>query len=87
MDLITILCLSLEKIGLGIAGVLGLSFVIAFHELGHFLFCKLFNIHTPSFSIGMGPVLLSCLLYTSCTASSKIRVGCFAATSRATFVF
>ena len=42
-----------------IIGILGISFLIAFHELGHFLFCKLFNIHTPSFSIGFGPRLIS----------------------------
>lgn len=40
-----------------IAGLLGFSFLIGFHELGHFLFCKLFGIRTPSFSIGFGPVL------------------------------
>lgn len=36
-------------------GILGIGFIIGFHELGHFLFCKLFNVKTPSFSIGMGP--------------------------------
>jgi regulator of sigma E protease len=36
-------------------GVLGIGFLIGFHELGHFLFCKLFKIRTPTFSIGMGP--------------------------------
>lgn len=41
------------------AGLFGISFLIGFHEFGHFLFCKLFNIRTPSFSIGMGPKLLS----------------------------
>lgn len=35
--------------------LVGVGFIIAFHELGHFLFCKLFGIRTPSFSIGMGP--------------------------------
>ena len=40
-------------------GLLGFAFVIAFHELGHFLFCKLFKIKTPSFSIGFGPKILS----------------------------
>lgn len=39
-------------------GILGVGFLIAFHELGHFLFCKLFNIKTPAFSIGFGPQLL-----------------------------
>jgi regulator of sigma E protease len=40
-------------------GILGIGFLIGFHELGHFLFAKLFNIRTPSFSIGFGPRLLS----------------------------
>jgi regulator of sigma E protease len=40
-------------------GFMGLAFLIAFHELGHFLFCKIFNIYTPSFSIGVGPTLFS----------------------------
>lgn len=40
-------------------GILGISFLIGFHELGHFLFAKLFHINTPSFSIGFGPRLFS----------------------------
>lgn len=40
-----------------IAGVFGIGLLIFIHELGHFLFCKLFGIDTPSFSIGFGPVL------------------------------
>lgn len=35
--------------------IIGLGFLIGFHELGHFLMCKLFNIGTPSFSLGFGP--------------------------------
>ncbi len=42
-----------------IVGIMGIGFLIGFHELGHFLFCKLFNIRTPSFSIGMGPRILT----------------------------
>jgi regulator of sigma E protease len=37
--------------------LLGLGFVILIHELGHFLFGKLFDVETTSFSIGFGPVL------------------------------
>lgn len=51
MNLINILFLFPALIGVG--------FLIGFHELGHFLFCKLFNIHTPSFSIGFGPRIIS----------------------------
>lgn len=38
-------------------GLAGIAFLIAFHELGHFLACKLFKIKTPSFSVGFGPKL------------------------------
>jgi len=36
-------------------GILGIGFIIGFHELGHFLFGKLFKIKTPSFAVGFGP--------------------------------
>jgi len=39
-------------------GILGIGFIIGFHELGHFLFGKLFKIKTPAFSIGFGPKIL-----------------------------
>lgn len=38
-------------------GLSGIAFLIAFHELGHFLACKIFKIKTPSFSVGFGPKL------------------------------
>lgn len=38
-----------------LAGLLGIGFLIGFHELGHFLFAKLFSVDTPEFSIGFGP--------------------------------
>lgn len=41
-----------------ILGLFGIGLLIAVHEFGHFIFCKLFNIRTPSFSIGMGPRLI-----------------------------
>jgi regulator of sigma E protease len=40
-------------------GICGLGSLIALHEFGHFLFCKLFRIHTPLFSIGFGPIIVS----------------------------
>lgn len=40
-------------------GIMGIGFLIGFHEFGHFIFCKIFNISTPTFSIGMGPKLFS----------------------------
>ena len=59
MDLMaTILLIAQRFLYLGIA-LLGIGFLIGFHELGHFLFCKLFGIRTPEFSIGFGPQLFS----------------------------
>jgi len=40
------------------AFVITLGLVIIVHELGHFLFCKLFGIYVKTFSIGIGPKLL-----------------------------
>ena len=40
-------------------GFLGIGFLIGFHELGHFIFAKLFNVRVPSFSLGFGPRLIS----------------------------
>ena len=37
--------------------LIGFGFLITIHELGHFIFCKIFGIHTPTFSIGMGPTI------------------------------
>jgi regulator of sigma E protease len=49
----------LPKVFMGIVGLLGFGLLIGIHELGHFFFCKLFNIRTPSFSIGFGPKIIS----------------------------
>lgn len=42
-----------------LTSLLGISFIISFHELGHFLFLKLFKVYTPTFSLGIGPKILS----------------------------
>ncbi len=42
-------------IALSIAGI---GLLITIHEFGHFFFCKLFNVHTPTFSIGFGPEII-----------------------------
>ncbi len=39
--------------------IVGFGSLIAIHEFGHFFFCKVFGIHTPTFSIGFGPELFS----------------------------
>ena len=41
-----------------ILSIVGLSLLIVVHEFGHFFFCKLFGIHTPTFSIGFGPKIV-----------------------------
>lgn len=38
----------------------GLSFVIFFHELGHFLVAKWCDVHVTTFSIGFGPAIPGC---------------------------
>jgi len=58
-----------------IAGLAGVGFVIAFHEFGHFIFCKIFNIKTPSFSIGFGPRLLTKKIGETEFAISAIPLG------------
>ncbi len=35
----------------------GFGLLITIHEFGHFIFCKIFGVHTPTFSIGMGPTI------------------------------
>lgn len=39
--------------------LIGITFIIAFHEFGHLLFAKLFNVYAPTFSIGIGKKLFS----------------------------
>jgi len=56
-------------------GVLGLGFITAFHEFGHFIFCKLFRVHTPSFSIGFGPRLFQKKIGGTVFAISAIPMG------------
>lgn len=64
-----------QKLFFSMAGILGIGFLIGFHELGHFLFCKLFKIRTPSFSIGFGPRLLKKKIGDTEFALSAIPLG------------
>lgn len=41
-----------------IAGLIGFAILVGVHEFGHFVFAKVANIHTPSFSIGFGPAIV-----------------------------
>lgn len=38
--------------------IIGFGILILVHELGHFIFCKIFNVYTPTFSIGFGPKII-----------------------------
>lgn len=40
-------------------GLISFSALIVIHEFGHLLFCKLFNVKVPTFSVGFGPTLVS----------------------------
>ena len=40
-----------------VMSLLGITSIIVFHEFGHFIFCKLFKVYTPTFSIGIGKKL------------------------------
>jgi len=41
-----------------VAFLVTLGLVVIVHELGHFLFCKIFGIYVKTFSIGIGPKVL-----------------------------
>lgn len=64
-----------ERIFFIAAGIGGIAILIFFHELGHFLFCKLFKVHTPTFSIGFGPVIWSRMFGTTKFTISAIPLG------------
>lgn len=57
------------------AGIGGIAILVFFHELGHFLFCKLFRVHTPTFSVGFGPVLWSRMIGTTKFTVCAIPLG------------
>ena len=42
--------------------LIGITSIIVFHEFGHFIFCKLFKVYTPTFSIGIGKKLYTKLI-------------------------
>lgn len=59
MNLLFTLLSTTQGILTVLAALFGIGFLIGIHELGHFLFCKIFNVSTPSFSIGFGPKIWS----------------------------
>ena len=58
-----------------ILAILGIGFLIIFHECGHFIFAKLFDVKTPSFSIGFGPRLFEKKVGETTFAVSAIPLG------------
>jgi regulator of sigma E protease len=73
--MITLFVQFLQKFFFIFIGVCGLGSVIALHEFGHFIFCKIFSIYTPSFSIGMGPIVVSKKIGTTLFKISAIPLG------------
>lgn len=57
MDLFSTALPIITKLFYLLIALAGFGALITVHEFGHFIFCKLFLIKTPTFSIGMGPVL------------------------------
>ena len=53
------LALIFQQLFFILLGFFGMGFLVGFHELGHFLFAKLFKIRIPSFSLGFGPKIFT----------------------------
>jgi regulator of sigma E protease len=75
MFLVNAILLSWKNLFFIFIGLAGISFLIALHEFGHFIFCKLFKIRTPSFSIGFGPRLFTKKIGDTEFALSAIPLG------------
>lgn len=75
MTFLSFALLTLNKVVPIIFGIVGAGFVIAFHELGHFLFGKLFGVSIPSFSIGFGPALFKRKIGSTIFSISLIPIG------------
>lgn len=58
-----------------IYAIVGFGLLITIHEFGHFIFCKIFNIYTPTFSIGMGPKIIERKIGTTNFRLSAIPLG------------
>lgn len=69
------LSLIIKALVSGLAGFFGISLLVGLHELGHFFLCKLFGVHTPSFSIGFGPRIIEKKIGDTLFALSAIPLG------------
>ena len=74
-DLLSNPFMLIKSVFLIIVGIFGIGFLIGFHELGHWAFCKLFKVHTPTFSIGMGPRIFQKKIGDTVFALSAIPLG------------
>jgi regulator of sigma E protease len=68
-------CILFYYIPLVLMGLIGLCLLVIFHEFGHFIFAKIFNVHVPSFSIGFGPRLIEKKIGETTFAISAIPLG------------
>lgn len=57
--------------------ILAFLSIVVVHEFGHFIFCKLFNVKTPTFSIGAGPVLAKATAWDTEFRLSLLPIGGF----------
>jgi regulator of sigma E protease len=64
-----------QKISAIIWVILGLSLIVIVHESGHFLMCKLFDVKTPIFSVGFGPVLFSYTIHDTAFQLAALPLG------------
>ncbi|MFH0898234.1 MAG: site-2 protease family protein [bacterium] len=58
-----------------VLSIIGFGLLIIIHELGHFIFCKAFKIHTPTFSVGFGPKIIEKKIGSTNFRISKIPIG------------
>lgn len=79
MSIVSSVSLLIQKVPFIAFGLTGIGFVMAFHEFGHFIFAKIFNVHVPEFSIGMGPKLISKKWGETTFSLSLIPVGAYVA--------
>ena len=75
MNLLAIAFFCTTKLIPFIYALIGLGLLIAIHEFGHYVFCKIFKIHTPTFSIGMGPTLFQRKIGTTLFKLAAIPLG------------
>ncbi len=82
MNIIDLLTTGYQKLPYLIAGILGVGTVVTVHEFGHFIFAKLFNVHIPEFSIGIGPKIYSKKIGETTFCISALPVGAYVAANQ-----